>query len=137
MSLLRTAIGINGFGCFLFGPVLFFNHMKLIASAEGSAKAEAKTALDVSIWRICGLWVWFAGVVCLLVSDLPGGIWSNLCGFAPDAMRPMWKPLACLLALTHVVETGIKYEARGMKGLKSAAGNMVMGLLVVVGLFFP
>ena len=41
----------------------------------------------------------------------------------------IWSPLACLVAITHAIETWVKYEALGTvsRCLRGASGNIFLG----------
>merc|ERR1712218_8571 len=129
--------GINGVVMFAFGFVLFFNHRSLIAGSEGRHAADSKTVFDVMIWRIVGLWVSMVGLTCLLAADLPGGLWSSLWGFGPNALQAMWPPLCFMLFFFHTVETGIKRAAVGSRFWSAASGNIVLGLIALAALLVP
>ncbi|CAE7027374.1 unnamed protein product [Symbiodinium sp. CCMP2592] len=135
MSLLRIVLGVNGVMMFAFGFVLFFNHRDMWVKVEGRKVAGMKTKFDTMIWRIVGLWVGFVGISCLFVADVPGGWWSGAWGFEPASLQVLWSPLAGLVAITHAIETWVKYEALGPREVWSgASGNMVMFALCLLAL---
>jgi len=136
MTLLRIALASNGVLMFAWSFVLFFKHYALWAKGEGRKVADSKTKFDVMIWRIVGLWVAFVGLTCMFVTDVPGGFWSSRWGFSPEHLQVLWSPLASLVAVTHAVETWVKYQALGPKGvsawLKGASGNIFLGTLCLL-----
>ena len=137
MALLRIALATNGVAMFMWSFILFFKHYALWAKGEGRKAADCKTKFDVMIWRIVGLWVAFVGLACLFVTDVPSGFWSTRWGFSPGDLHVIWSPLACLVAITHAIETWVKYEALGTvsRCLRGASGNIFLGgfcLLAVI-----
>ena len=70
------------------------------------------------IWRICGLWVFFAGVVCLQFSSTP----------------VVAQHLAVYLVVVHNVETYVKWLAVGRRATVAASGNLFLGGVAFVAL---
>ena len=124
----------------LFSLFLFFGNSSIIATIEGKAVAAQKTPADIMIWRIVGLWLACIGLICLFVTDFPTGFWSSRWAFDNMLIKVVWRPLACLLIMTHTIEIGVKWIAlnRGSNGivmwLRGASGNILLAVMPFVGL---
>lgn len=127
---LNNALALNGTVMALFGPTLFFGNGNMVAKLEGKMAAAKKTKVDVMIWRLCGLWVTFAGGACLLATDI---------FFQGEEIKIRdWQwPLACLAVAIHMTEVVVKYQALGnsyAKFVRVASGNVALALVLAAGL---
>jgi hypothetical protein len=133
--LLNRALAFNGIAMVSWGLNLFFRYDRVIAKIEGKKTAATKTKADVMIWRICGLWVIFAGGSCLFVTDYAYFFALTDAVTATAGLDVIRRPLAWLSVAIHAVEVGVKYEALGPSGVwKGASGNIVLALVMLVGL---
>ena len=138
--MLYYGLVLNGVLMTMLSLFLFFGNSNMIATIEGKDVAARKTPADIMIWRIVGLWVACTGLMCLFVTDFPTGFWSSRWAFDAALLKVLWRPLACLLVVTHAIEIGVKWVAlnRGPNGifmwLRGAAGNMVLAIMLLVGL---
>lgn len=120
----------------LFGQVLFFGNAKMMARIDGKKAAATKTKADVMIWRLCGLWVTFAGGACLLATDYVHATIGKSSTTVVNYIDWQW-PLACLAVAIHTTEIGVKYHALGhsfKQFFDGAKGNMAMVTVLIVGL---
>ena len=102
----------------IFWSFFVFRHTDIVRWAEGRQAVENKTPFDAMIWRICGLWVFFAGSVCLQFSTTP----------------VVAQHLAVTLAVVHSVETYVKWLAVGRRVNVAAGGNIFLGGVAFVAL---
>ena len=96
VNLVQLALLANG-AAMIFWSFFVFKHTDIVRWAEGRQAVENKTPFDAMIWRICGLWVFFAGSVCLNFSSTP----------------VVAQHLAVNLVIVHFVETYVKWLAVG------------------------
>ena len=115
----RLALLVNGVALFLWAPVVVYGK-EMIRRAEGPRALEKKTPFDMMILRICGLWVAFAGVVCLVCAHTP-----EVAGL-----------LALYLVSTHFLEVYVKYRASVDRGffVEAASGNAILGCLLLAAI---
>ncbi|CAJ1396195.1 unnamed protein product [Effrenium voratum] len=132
--MLRAALAFNGALMLLWSPVLFFNMEMMWKAMEGRKAAQAKTAFDVMIWRICALWVACTGLVCLFASDVPSGFWTARWGVEPALLEAVRRPLGWLCVCMHGIEVCVKYAAVGAKVTQAASGNVVLAGCILVAL---
>ena len=116
VNLVQLALLANG-AAMIFWSFFVFRHTDLVRWAEGRQAVENKTPFDAMIWRICGLWVFFAGSVCLNFSSTP----------------VVAQHLAVNLVIVHFVETYVKWLAVGPRTV-AAAGNIFLGGVAFVAL---
>ena len=139
MLTLRLALAVNGAAMLAWSPFLFFKHRSIISAAEGRKAAAKKTPFDDMIWQITGLWVAFTGLTCLFVTDVPSVVWSTYWDdeISPETLTILYHPLAFLISTIHIIETFVKWNALGKKGvLQGASGNIVLAGLLLVAITF-
>ena len=117
VNLVQLALLANGAAMIFWSPFVF-RHTDIVRWAEGRQAVENKTPFDAMIWRICGLWVFFAGSVCLQFSTTP----------------VVAQNLAVYLVGIHSVETYVKWLAVGRRATVAAAGNIFLGGVAFVAL---
>ena len=118
-SYVRLALLVNGFAMIAWSPVVAYGK-EMIRRAEGPRALEKKTPFDLMILRICGLWVAFAGVACLVCAHTP-----EVAGL-----------LALYLTSTHFLEVYVKYRASVDRGffVEAASGNAILGCLLLAAI---
>ena len=119
VNLVQLALLANG-AAMIFWSFFVFRHTDIVRWAEGRQAVENKTPFDAMIWRICGLWVFFAGSVCLNFSSTP----------------VVAQHLAVNLVIVHFVETYVKCLAvgRARRATVAAAGNLFLGSVAFAAL---
>ena len=120
----RLALLVNGVAMIAWAPVVAYGK-EMIRRAEGPRAVEKKTPFDMMVLRLCGLWLLFAGVACLVCANST----PMLAGL-----------LAFYLVVTHFTEMVIKYRAvaAGQTGsfgrrflIEAASGNAILGCLLL------